>query len=188
MIIAIASKRGPKVEAVRQVLPRIHQFLSNAQTAPVYVEIEIDGGLAMPRTLDQLMAGAKHRVSRLQEVLEQQKQPADYVIGMEGGLQTVRHDYNDMVFLQSWAYVSNGSAGYFGSSGNVLLPTRIAREVMLNGRELGEVIDEFSRESDVRSKQGTWGVLTRDLLARQQSFEIALTAAFAPFYNRVAYE
>lgn len=188
MIIAIASKRGPKVEAVRQVLPRIQQFLSNAQTVPVYVEIEIDGGIAMPRALDQLMAGASQRTLRLREILEQQNQHPDYVIGMEGGLHTIRHDNNDLVFLQSWAYVSDGSTGHFGSSGNVLLPDRIAREVMVNGRELGEVIDEFSRQSDVRSKQGTWGVLTRDLLARQQSFEIALTAAFAPFYNRVAYE
>jgi len=39
----------------------------------------------------------------------------------------------------------------------------------------------------VRSKQGAWGVLSRDLLTRSDSFEAALLAAFAPFYNAKLY-
>jgi non-canonical (house-cleaning) NTP pyrophosphatase len=42
-------------------------------------------------------------------------------------------------------------------------------------------------ERDVRSRQGAWGVLSRDLLTRAQSFESALVAAFAPFYNARLY-
>jgi hypothetical protein len=41
---------------------------------------------------------------------------------------------------------------------------------------------------DVRSKQGAWGILSRDLLTRAMSFEAALIAAFAPFYNPKLYE
>ncbi|MGZ5539887.1 MAG: DUF84 family protein, partial [Halobacteriota archaeon] len=40
---------------------------------------------------------------------------------------------------------------------------------------------------DVRSKQGAWGVLSRDLLTRATIHEIALIAAFAPFYNEKLY-
>ena len=50
-------------------------------------------------------------------------------------------------------------------------------------RELGVVIDEVAGERDVRSRQGAWGVFSRDLLTRAMSFEAALIAAFAPFYN-----
>jgi non-canonical (house-cleaning) NTP pyrophosphatase len=50
-------------------------------------------------------------------------------------------------------------------------------------RELSVVIDEVTNERDVRSRQGAWGVLSRDLLTRSMSFEAALIAAFAPFYN-----
>jgi non-canonical (house-cleaning) NTP pyrophosphatase len=40
----------------------------------------------------------------------------------------------------------------------------------------------------VRSRQGAWGVLSRGLLTRAMSFETALIAAFAPFYNARLYE
>jgi non-canonical (house-cleaning) NTP pyrophosphatase len=45
------------------------------------------------------------------------------------------------------------------------------------------VIDEVAGGRDIRSKQGAWGVLSRDLVTRSLSFELALIAAFAPFYN-----
>ena len=54
--------------------------------------------------------------------------------------------------------------------------------------ELAEVIDETAGEHDVRSRQGAWGVLSRDLFTRAMSFEVALVAAFAPFYNREMYD
>ncbi|MBZ5551436.1 MAG: DUF84 family protein [Acidobacteriia bacterium] len=90
-------------------------------------------------------------------------------------------------FLQNWAYVSDGTRGAFGASGMIVLPTPIAREVVDARRELGEVIDEFSNRRDVRSNEGTWGILTRDLISRKDAFKIALLNAFAPFYNPRAY-
>ncbi|HYQ86136.1 MAG TPA: inosine/xanthosine triphosphatase [Bacteroidota bacterium] len=183
MIIAIASTRGPKVDAVKKVVRSIRRYLGPPSSVPNYIMSSIGGDVSMPRTLEQLLGGARKRAMRLQEHLQSKKKTADFYIGLEGGFHTVRHSGKEQVFLQSWAYVSDGAVGYFGSSGNVLVPERIAREVMRKGRDLSEVIDEVASQSDVRSKQGTWGVLTRDLLTRQRSFEIALTAAFAPFYN-----
>jgi non-canonical (house-cleaning) NTP pyrophosphatase len=49
------------------------------------------------------------------------------------------------------------------------------------------VIDDVTGERDVRSKQGAWGVLSKDLVTRSLSFELALIAAFAPFYNPKLY-
>ena len=63
----------------------------------------------------------------------------------------------------------------------------IVESVVKGLRELGEVIDEVAGMRDVRSRQGAWGVLSRDLLTRSMSFEAALIAAFAPFYNRQMY-
>lgn len=138
----------------------------------------------MPRTLTELLCGAEQRVVSLQEIFQKEKQPPNFFIGMESGFHRIIHNGKSDVFLQSWAHVSNGKVGYFGSSGNVLIPDKIAAEVVDNNRELGDVIDEVARMKNVRSKQGTWGVLTKGFLTRQQSFEIALTAAFAPFYNK----
>jgi non-canonical (house-cleaning) NTP pyrophosphatase len=40
---------------------------------------------------------------------------------------------------------------------------------------------------DVRSRHGTWGMLTRGLVDRTRSFEMALLNALAPFYNAERY-
>jgi non-canonical (house-cleaning) NTP pyrophosphatase len=61
------------------------------------------------------------------------------------------------------------------------------KSVIEGRRELGLVIDEVARAHDVRSKQGAWGVFSRNLITRSMSFEIALIAAFAPFYNGELY-
>ena len=68
-------------------------------------------------------------------------------------------------------------------SPSIEVPDAIVKDVISGKRELGIVIDEVAGMRDVRSKQGAWGVLSRDLLTRSMSFEAALIAAFAPFYN-----
>lgn len=183
MTIAIASNRGPKVEAVKSFIESVKHILLNASSGINYLSFDIDTGIVMPRSLEELMKSAKQRTVLLQQTVNSQNIDADYFIGLEGGFHTIKIDGKEIVFLQSWAYVSNSSKGFYGSSGNVAVPEKIATEVMVNKRDLSEVIDEFAQQADVRSKQGTWGVLTKDLLTRQQSFEIALTSAFAPFYN-----
>ncbi len=188
MIIAIASTRGPKVEAVKHVMRRIHRHLGAGSSTPEYLTSTIETGVTMPRSLHELMLGARKRAEKLQTLFRSKKKTADYYIGLEGGFHAIQSGGRREVFLQSWAYVSDGKAGFFGSSGNVMVPERIAREVMLRGRDLSEVIDEVANETDIRSRQGTWGVLTRDLVTRKRSFEIALTAAFAPFYNSSLYQ
>ena len=68
----------------------------------------------------------------------------------------------------------------------IVLPESIARQVV-DGRELGDVIDEVARQA-VRGTAGAWGVLTRDLIGRGDSFRSAVLAALAPFYNPAQYE
>jgi non-canonical (house-cleaning) NTP pyrophosphatase len=44
------------------------------------------------------------------------------------------------------------------------------------------VIDALAGKA-VRGTRGAWGVLTLDLIGRQDSFRSAILAALAPFYN-----
>jgi non-canonical (house-cleaning) NTP pyrophosphatase len=67
------------------------------------------------------------------------------------------------------------------------VPDSIKSSVIEGRRELGLVIDEVAGTRDVRSRQGAWGILSRDLVTRSMSFELALIAAFAPFYNPALY-
>jgi len=89
--------------------------------------------------------------------------------------------------LRGWAYASDGKNGAFGATPSISVPASLAKKVIEGRRELGLVIDEVAGVQDVRSRQGAWGILSRDLVTRAMSFEVALIAAFAPFYNKAMY-
>ena len=50
------------------------------------------------------------------------------------------------------------------------------------------LLDVRGLTTEFRSREGAWGVISRGLLTRAMSFETALIAAFAPFYNARLYE
>jgi non-canonical (house-cleaning) NTP pyrophosphatase len=49
------------------------------------------------------------------------------------------------------------------------------------GRELAEVIDEMTGQSDVRSSSGMMGVITNGLLPRADCYAHGIIFAFSPF-------
>ncbi|HLF82655.1 MAG TPA: DUF84 family protein, partial [Blastocatellia bacterium] len=142
----------------------------------------------MPLSDEELMHGAKARALAVRELLAGEQISADLYVGLEGGFHTVDLAGRQHTFLRGWAYVTDGSRGSFGASPSIVVPDAIVRSVVDGGRELADVIDETAGEHDVRSRQGAWGVLSRDLFTRAMSFEVALVAAFAPFYNAELYD
>ena len=188
MIIALGSARAAKIMALRAACARIATADARWKRAELVsraVEISIP---RMPLNDTQLMRGARERAETVRELLSTEGERADFYVGLEGGFHSITLDERRHTFLHGWAYVSDGSRGYFGHAPAVAVPAAIVARVEGTGRELGDVIDEVAGERDVRSRQGAWGVLSRGLLTRAMSFETALVAAFAPFYNAPVYE
>jgi non-canonical (house-cleaning) NTP pyrophosphatase len=75
----------------------------------------------------------------------------------------------------------------YGQAGGILLPESLAAEVLDQGVELSVAIDAFAGGQGIRDMQGAWGVLTRNLITRQDAFRIAVIHAFAPFFNAAFY-
>ena len=142
---------------------------------------------AMPLTDWELMQGAHERAHAVCELLRHEHLGADLYVGLEGGFHSISLDGQWHTFLRGWAYVTDGEKGSFGATPSISVPEQIKNNVIEGKRELGLVIDEFAGTRDVRSRQGAWGVLSRDLVTRSLSFELALIAAFAPFYNAEMY-
>jgi non-canonical (house-cleaning) NTP pyrophosphatase len=141
----------------------------------------------MPLSLDELLAGARARAERALELARGEGLQTALGVGLEGGLDVRRCDGRRHAFLMSWAYATDGRAGAHGSGGAIELPADLIESVVDQGLELSEAIDRFARETDVRSRQGAWGVLTDGMVGRASSFETALLAALAPFYNTERY-
>jgi inosine/xanthosine triphosphatase len=144
---------------------------------------------AMPLTDWQLMQGARERAFAAQASLQNRRLEADIYVGLEGGFHSISIEGEWHTFLRGWAYATDGrDKGAFGAAPSISVPAGIVKSVVDGRKELGTVIDEVTGGRDIRSKQGAWGVLTKDLVTRSLSFELALIAAFAPFYNPKLYE
>ena len=138
---------------------------------------------AMPLTDWQLMEGARERALAVRDSLHSRRLEADIYVGLEGGFHSISIGGEWHTFLRGWAYATDGEKSAFGGAPSISVPPEIVKNVVQGRRELGVVIDEVAGGRDIRSKQGAWGVLSRDLVTRSLSFELALIAAFAPFYN-----
>jgi len=186
LIIAVGSTRKPKLAAVREAVDGMSDLLT-AETSIEIVGVEVESGVNhTPLSCEESMRGARQRAEWLQQVAKQEAKPWNYFVGLEGGLAVIE-DGERRVFLESWAYVSDGTRGHFGRSGAVELPGVLAEEVFVKGIELSVAIDQFAGETGIRDARGAWGVLSANKITRQEAFRVALIAAFAPFFNSNAY-
>jgi inosine/xanthosine triphosphatase len=187
MVIALGSDRAAKVDAVRRSLERIASIDECWRGCEVMARGVETSAPAMPLTDAQLARGARQRAQAIREMLLKEGVSAQLFVGLEGGFHSFELDGRWHTHLRGWAYVTDGVRDGVGVSPSISVPDFIARRVTEGGVELSAVIDDVAGERDVRSRQGAWGVLSRDLLTRAESFEAALIAAFAPFYNEKLY-
>jgi inosine/xanthosine triphosphatase len=185
--IALGSDRAAKIMAVRASIARVAEVDSAWREASVVARSVKTDTPAMPLTDWELMSGARQRALAVREILFKQDLDADLYVGLEGGFHSISVEGEWHTFLRGWAFVTDGERGSFGMSPSISVPAGIVKNVIEGKRELGLVIDEVAGRRDVRSRQGAWGILSRDLITRSMSFEAALIAAFAPFYNAALY-
>ncbi len=190
MKIAIGSLRKPKIEAVKDTIEKIRKHLIQNQEMIEYLFREVESNISpMPLTISELMQGAYNRVLNLIAEFKYSENPPNFYVGLEGGFnKQIDPAGKSLYFLQGWVYVSDGIAGHFGGSGAIPVPDKVINEVVMNKNELGDIIDQFGNENNIRDKFGAFGVFTKGYLTRKASFELALLSAFAPFFNQRLYQ
>ena len=188
ILIAVGSARLVKMNAVSAAMASFGSFLS-ADTEFEVEGVDVPSGVRhTPLTREDTMAGARQRAEALRNVARDKNAPWEYFVGLEGGLDVIREGCSQWVFLQNWAYAADRSGrGFFGQSGAVLLPAPLVESVVHQGLELSEAIDSFAGSRGIRDAQGAWGILTRNLITRQEAFRAAVIHAFAPFFNNAVY-
>jgi len=179
-IVAVGSTRRPKLDAVREALDLLApRFRPSAQFDVVAVDVPSGVGHT-PLSREESMAGARGRAESLARITRENGELWNYFVGLEGGLDVVHESGQRWVFLENWAYVADTSGrGAFGRSGAVLLPEPLVQQVVDRGVELAVAIDDFVGAKGIRDTQGAWGVLTRDLITRRDSFRVSVVSAFA---------
>jgi inosine/xanthosine triphosphatase len=184
-LVAVGTTREPKLRAVRRVLGELRERFPEYLPGELRVEPRSvpSGVAATPMTAEETMRGARQRALAVRESLRGEGLTPSLAIGLEGGLAVE----SGAPFLQSWAYVTDGTTGRFGSSGSIPLPEELAEAVLVRGEDLGPAADRYFHRREVAANEGTFGVLTRMMVSREDAFARALLHALAPFYNKLAY-
>ncbi len=188
MKIGIGSTNKTKIEACETAINKlIDAFNFPKNSSILYYPRETETSVPdMPLIRDEIITGARERALFVYNALLKEGIMIDFTIGLEGGVYDISQDKQTPLtaFLENWVYVYNGSIGFYGSSASLPLPSQIQHDLYEKGMELADIIDRFSGKNDVRSNEGAFGILTRNLLKRSQSFESAIINALIPFFNK----
>ena len=183
--VAVGSLRKPKLEAVREALAAVSaRFQVDALFHVAGMDVA-SGVSHTPLSRDETMSGARRRAESLVRAARAEAGPWKYFVGLEGGLDEMRDPQGRRrVFLENWACVLDGTGREsYGRSGAIELPEALVKAVADEGVELSEAIDAFAGSRGIRDAQGAWGVLTGNLITRQDAFRVAAIAAFAQFFR-----
>ena len=188
MIIGIGSKNKAKVQACKDAVAAVIACFNSRKAADVtYITRETKTTIPdMPLTQEETQNGALQRALFIYKELAANNTAPDFALGVEGGV--FKKKSGGELYLQNWVYAYNGSTGHYGCSAALPLPAVITKALFEEGRELAEVIDNLSGLNDVRSNAGAFGILTKNLITRSDSFKLAVISALTPFFNTDYYE
>ncbi|WP_035509847.1 DUF84 family protein [Halobacillus karajensis] len=151
MKIYVGSQNPTKIESVKSVFPEMEA-----------IGIEVESKVAaQPFSDEETLEGA---INRARECASHNK--AYLGIGLEGGVMEI----DDDLYLCNWgALVDNKENIYTASGARILLPEEIKRDLE-KGKELGDVMDEFTKKHDVRKNEGAIGIFTNGAIQREEMF------------------
>lgn len=152
--MAIGTKNPAKIKAAELACREIGGNL---------VSIHVPSGVAeQPFSDEETMEGALNRARNA--LIETE---ADLGIGLEGGV--VKTPYG--LFICNWgALVTKTGDSFIAGGARIKLPDEVAEE-LYSGRELGPVMDDYTKKQDIRKSEGAVGVFSNGRITRDRMFE-----------------
>ena len=130
-----------------------------------------------PMSADETRTGAINRVRHCQQHYQ-----ADYYVAMEGGVDNF--EYGPATF--AYMVIANNERISVGRSAILPLPP-VVYQALVNGGELGPVMDKLFNTKNIKHKGGAIGLLTNGVESRETNYTQALILAMAPFLNPELY-
>ena len=163
----VGSKNPVKVNPSRTVIAELY---------PEYV-VECAGIDAPSNVPDQPMNATETREGAINRVKYcQQHADANFYIAIEGGVDLL----DDGPATFAYVVIANKEQQSVGRSAALPLPAPIYQS-LLNGEELGPVMDKLFKTVNIKHKGGAIGLLTNGHATRESNYTQALTLAMAPF-------
>lgn len=156
MKIAVGTKNKAKLKAVEVVVTRTLENIMEIEAHDV-----ASGVSAQPFSDEETRRGA---IQRAEQAMKESG--AVLAFGLEGGVKWIGKE----LYLCNWAALATPERTYTAAGAQIPLPAEIAHALM-DGEELGPIMDRYTKQKDIRQHTGAIGVFTDGLINRAQMFE-----------------
>lgn len=173
IVWAVGTTNKAKVACVEDAAKKCFTSISHS-VVPIGVSSAVS---AQPMSASECIAGARHRAKEALAAVPD----ARFGVGLEGGVEAI----DDKWYECGWMCVVERGTGRegIGSSARFEMSQKIMRKLIDEKKELSEVMDELTGETDIRSGLGAMGVLTAGHLDRKEAYVHGLIFALAPFLS-----
>ncbi|WP_108671328.1 DUF84 family protein [Peribacillus acanthi] len=153
MKVCVGSKNPAKVSAV---------VIAFQETQVEVTSLDVSSGVsAQPFSDEETILGAITRAKNAKDL-----SGAEIGIGLEGGVVKTVND----IYVCNWgALVSDGNQPIIAGGARIPLPKEIG-DRLLNGEELGPIMDEYTNKQNIRKREGAIGVFTNERITRSEMF------------------
>lgn len=173
MKVAVGSKNPVKVNAVLNVLEKIYGKVN-------VFGVEVDSGVPhQPFGIDETIKGAINRAKNAYS------DDFDLSVGVESGLMETPNSLTGYIDLQ-WCVVFDGDKITLGVSSGFEYPPLVIEEV-LNGVEVGDVMDKVTGVDKLGQKEGAVSYLSKGMIDRTENTEQCVLMAMIPRMNEEIY-
>ena len=173
MNVIVGSKNPVKLNATRNILRNIYGEIDISS-------IDVESGVPdQPFGLDETIKGAVNRAKKAYS------DDFDLSVGIESGLMETPNTITGYIDLQ-WCAIFDGDRITLGVSSGFEYPPEVIKEV-LNGFEVGDVMDRITGITDLGTKKGAVSYLSKDMLDRTENTEQCVLTAMIPRMNEDIY-
>ncbi len=173
MKVVVGSLNPVKLNATRNILEKIYGEIDISSKD---VDSEVSD---QPFGIDETVKGAVNRAKN------SYSSDVDLSVGIESGLMETPNTLTGYIDLQ-WCAIFDGDKVTLGVSSGFEYPPEVVNEV-LNGVEVGDVMDKITGIDKLGTKKGAVSYLSRDMLDRTENTEQCVLTAMIPRMNENIY-
>jgi len=176
MKILIGSQNPVKIKATQEAFSKYFDDVE-------IIARDVNSKVSDQPVGDQTFEGAEHRVLELEKMNRTSNLEADFFVGIEGGITRI---YSRWFAFGAVCIANKEGKKSFGISSHFELPEQIVEE-LLEGKELGQVMNEITGWENVKQKGGAIGFFTKGKVNRETAYIQGLIVALVPFLHQEFY-
>lgn len=174
--ILVGSLNPVKVEATKEAFKSYYKN--------VLVEgSNVNSGVSHQPIDEETYVGAENRARALYNNNQREKHSYDFFIGIEGGITKV---YNRWFAFGGVCIIDKNLNKSFGTSAHFELPLSVTKR-LLDGEELGTVMDEIMNTENSKQSGGAIGFFTNGVMNRKELYVPGIVSALIPFNHKELY-